>query len=433
MRNILLYTIGSILLLTIFMSSCIKGEDTDYAYSTDVSVRAFSIDTIKGVKYPFSIDLLNSRIYNVDSLPYLSDTLLKSFIIDTFTVIGHVYSGDTVLSTPAYTDLTKAMNGADGIMFTVYAGDGVTSHNYRLDVRVHMQDPDSLSWSQQKNIPNALATADLGDSFKMVSTDDELLIFSGNSQSVYHTPVGDGSSYNWEEDALSGLPENADWSTVMTFNGQFFLNTSDGDVYCSTDGRTWEKSTPLSANVKTLLTGMTERLLGIQTIDGTDYFCYTASADDAWSIGKQVPEGFPTEQIQSTVFTTSTGVEKATLTGMPLENDTIVVPWFTFNGEEWAALDTEEMYCPGINHPTILNYANNFYIFGNKFESAYISPSTLTWEELTSKFMMPEALNGKENYSAVLDSNNFIWIVVSENGNNQLWRGRLNKLGFKRQ
>jgi hypothetical protein len=38
-------------------------------------------------------------------------------------------------------------------------------------------------------------------------------------------------------------------------------------------------------------------------------------------------------------------------------------------------------------------------------------------------------------YSAAIDKNNFIWIVGGGNGiiSNQLWRGRINRLGFERQ
>ena len=178
MRNKFLYTIWSLMLFTFILSSCIKGDNEEYEYSTDASVRAFSIDTIYGKKYKFSIDLLNNRIFNADSLPYLSDTLLHHFAIDTFTVTGYVFTGDTVLKTPAYTDLTKAMNGKDGIMFTVFAADGRTSKNYRLDVRVHQQDPDSLTWGQLKDVPQGFASAALGDNYKVLSNDKEVLIFS---------------------------------------------------------------------------------------------------------------------------------------------------------------------------------------------------------------------------------------------------------------
>lgn len=433
MRNRFLISIWSLILSAIILGSCIKSEDNEYAFSIDATVRAFSIDTINGVKYPFSIDLLRSNIYNLDSLPYLSDTLLKSFKIDTFTVTGAVYAADTMMTIPATVDLTKAMNGADGIMFTVYAADGHTSRNYRLDVRVHLQDPDSLSWGLRTDIPEALVKADLGDTPKIINFGKELLIFSGLN--CFHTSLGNASSYAWQSSTISGLTEDVDWNSLQVFDNLLFVSTTEGDVYTSADGLLWGRHPSLSGNVKALLTGTSQYLMGIKTVDSTDYFCRSNAEDATWIIGAEVPDNFLTGAIHATVHTTPTGVERVIITGNAPQvgTETEVVPWFTFEGDNWAALDTENMACPYIAHPTILQYNSKFYIFGNEFEAMYESPSALTWSKVTSKFLLPMELNGKDVYSSVVDKDNYIWIIVSEAGNNQLWRGRLNKYGYKRQ
>ena len=432
MRNRFLISIWSLILAAIILGSCIKGEDNDYAYSIDATVRAFSIDTINGVKYPFSIDLLRSSIYNQDSLPYLSDTLLKSFKIDTFTVTGAVYAADTMMTFPAIVDLTKAMNGADGIMFTVYAADGRTSHNYRLDVRVHLQDPDSLSWGLT-DIPEALVKADLGVDPKIINFGQKLLIFSG--QNCFHTTLDNASNYAWQTSAISGLSEAVDWKSLQTFDNLLFVSTTEGDVYTSADGLLWGRHPSLSGDVKTLLAGTSQFLMGIKTMDGKDYFCRANADDPAWTVGAEVPDNFPTGATHATIHTTPTGVERVIITGNApqVSTETEVVPWFTFEGDNWAALDTESMACPYIEHPSILQYNSKFYIFGNEFEAMYESPSALTWSKVTSQFLLPKELKGKACYSATVDDNQFIWVVISEAGNNQLWRGRLNKFDFKRQ
>lgn len=38
---------------------------------------------------------------------------------------------------------------------------------------------------------------------------------------------------------------------------------------------------------------------------------------------------------------------------------------------------------------------------------------------------------GKGDYSLAIDKNHYIWIVWNQDGS--VWRGRLNKLGFKQQ
>ncbi len=433
MRSRFLISIISLILGTVILGSCIKGEDNDYAYSIDATVRAFSIDSINGVKYPFSIDLFRSSIYNKDSLPYLSDTLLKSFQIDTFTVTGAVFAADTLMGFPATVDLTKAMNGADGIMFTVYAADGQTSRNYRLDVRVHMQDPDSLMWGIRRDMPEDFVNADLGATPKVISFDHQLLIFTGLN--CYHTSLESTSEYAWQTSTISGLPEAVDWTSLLTFDNLLFVRTTEGDVYTSADGLQWGRHASLSGDVKMLLAGTSQLLMGVKTMDDTDYFCRADVNNPTWVLGDKVPVDFPMAQIHATVHTTPTGVERVIITGdtPQMGSQTEVVPWFTFEGDNWAALDTEDMACPYMGHPSIFQYNSWFFIFGNGFEAMYESPSALTWNEMTTKFTLPAELKGKDHYSATVDDDKFIWIVISEAGNNQLWRGRQNKFGFKRQ
>ena len=437
MRNKFLIIIGSLVLFSVLFAGCIKSEVDDYEYSIDTSIRAFGIDSIKGKYYPFSIDLLNNSIYNRDSLPYLSDTLLKSFKIDTFNVRGYITSGDSVLDIPGNYPLINAVNGADGIMFTVYSIDGHFSRNYRLDIRVHLQDPDSLVWSQVNNLPTELAGVSLGQQFRMMSLNvsNQPMIFDGANKKVF-TYFGEDTYTFMEEDrwksaAIEGLPDNLRWDTMVKYKNVLYINSTDGDVYAG-NGLTWQKLEALSGNVKYLLAGMSDRLLAVETIDGTDYFCYSTNGLN-WTKGQAVPANFPRRNIHSIVLTTPTGVEKATITGDVDGESDEVVPWFTFEGDNWAALDTEDMACPAMGNPIIFNYNNMFYLFGSGFDAMYESPSTLTWNKKTSKMLFPNSLKGAETYSSFVDDDHFIWLLVSTSTGNQLWRGRLNKYGFKRQ
>jgi len=429
MRNKFLIIIGSLVLFSVLFAGCIKSEVDDYEYSIDTSIRAFGIDSIKGKYYAFSIDLLNNSIYNRDSLPYLSDTLLKSFKIDTFNVRGYVMSGDSVLDFPAKYPLINAVNGADGIMFTVFSTDGSRNRNYRLDIRVHLQDPDSLVWSQVNDLPAELAGAALGHQFRVMSLNvsNQPMIFDGANKKVHFKDGAD----NWQSAAIEGLPDNLRWDTMVKYKDRLYINSTDGDVYAG-NGMIWQKIEALSGNVNYLLAGMSDRLLAVETIDGLDYFCYSTNGL-SWTQGQVVPADFPRRNIHSIALTTPTGVEKATITGDINGKSDEVVPWFTFVGDNWAALDTEEMACPAMDNPTIFNYNNMFYLFGSGFDAMYESPSTLTWNKKTSKMLLPTSLKGVETYSSFVDDDHFIWLMASTPTGNQLWRGRINKYGFKRQ
>lgn len=436
MKNNFLYTLMSILLIPMLLGSCLESENGTIEYSTDTSIRAFSIDTIYGKKYRFSIDLLNNEIFNADSLPYLSDTLLKSFKIDTFLVTGYVTVDDTIVRVPGYANLQKAVNGTDSIMFTVYAADYQTSRNYRLDVRVHQQDPDSLTWSQRTDLPDDFANADLESGQKAVTFNNQLFIYHFNQSNVleaYHTPLDNPLHYSWQTSLTNGLPANVKLQSIQAYAGKLYLPDEEGALFYSNDGLTWTQSEELSGSVKTLLAGMKEKLLSIRTINGTDYFCLTEGNDNYWQQGRKVPQDFPTERIYATSFTTRTGVEKATIIGISQSNDSIATPWFTIEGDDWAALNTDTLYCPVAENPVLFHYNNKFYAFGSGIDSLYTSVSGLTWTKVEKKFLLPEQLSGKTNFSMTVDKDNYIWIVVNERRNNQLWRGRQNLLGFKRQ
>ena len=98
MRIKFLSVIVSFLIVSFALSSCLDSDD-NYEFSSDATIHAFGIDTIHGKHYKFTIDQLNRLIYNRDSLPVGSDTIIDRILIDTMTVTGWITSGsptDTV-------------------------------------------------------------------------------------------------------------------------------------------------------------------------------------------------------------------------------------------------------------------------------------------------------------------------------------------------
>jgi len=176
-------------------------------------------------------------------------------------------------------------------------------------------------------------------------------------------------------------------------------------------------------------------LAAIKQVDGVNYFC-TADASLQWTLGEAVEEGFPTENIQSTVHKTSNGVYKSVLVGMPETTSGKVVPWFSMDGERWASMEPNATaYCPLTNNPTIIFYGGNYYLLDAGLYAFYQSSTGLKWDIMTTKMRFPYGLRDAKGYSATVDKNNFIWVVGGGNNiiKNQLWRGRLNRLGFERQ
>ena len=454
MRTRFLSAIISFLLVSIALGSCLDSEETT-AYSSDATIHAFSLDTIHGVDYKFEIDQLNNLIYNLDSMPVDADTLIDSIQIDQISVAWTVTSADTVLNTEAYHNLLPAMNatGSDGIKLKVYAPDGVTTRDYTLQIRVHRQDPDSLVWTRMDHEGDPVSQTVNQEEQKVVILNDELLLYTSTAE-LYRTSTAPGQ-YGWNRQSVTGLPEEADITTLINFDDRLYI-LADGSVYSSdVTGTSWEEATGLSGNVLSLLanipsndiTGKAATLAGIRLNEAREQeFCITTDGQ-SWTSGNAVPADFPTQRIYYANYTTGSRVRQTIITGMPRNNEEKTIPWMTTDGTDWAALETttENASCPGMDNPFIMRYNNRFYAFGGSMEDIYESETGIAWQEIKRKFLLPPSFAGKTSYTVAVDhtpegvtavdeKRDFIWVIFGGNGTaTEVWRGRLNKLGFERE
>lgn len=444
MRTKFLSIITCFIFVSFAISACLD-SDNDYQYSSDATVHAFSLDTIHGKDYLFTIDQLKKIIYNRDSMPMGADTILDRILVDTFTVTGWVTSQDTLFSTEDSVDLRGAINNEEGLKFKVYAADGLTSSLYTLKINVHQQDPDSLVWNNMQEVNDIFSTTTNEGAQKAIlwnsGTDEELLLVYTSNTQLYQTSTAPGA-YAWSEETASGLPENVDLTTLICCENTLYV-LAEGDVYTSDDATTWSKSEGLSGNIKAFtgvfpentVSGNPATLAGIQEVDGKLYFCTVSYEDQSsWTLGEEVPEGFPTYNINYTALTTATGVNKVVAVGMPTTIPYATVPWFSMNGSGWASLENNsyETYCINVENPSIIYYGGNYYVFGGRFYSVQTSVTGIAWFTTEEKFLLPDAFRNKgTSYSLVVDSHNYIWIVWGGNGiANEVWQGRLNRLGF---
>lgn len=443
MRQKFLLCIASFLLVSIAMSSCLD-SDTTYETSTDPTVHAFGLDTILGVDYVFSIDQVNRLIYNIDSLPVGSDTIIDSILIDTFTVTGYVTSGDldTVLNISNYQDLSGAALG-DGLRFRVHAADLVTYRDYYLKINIHQQDPDSLQWSQPATLP-VLST--VGRRLKAVTWEGDLLIYfyDGVEQIMaYRTPAHTFGA--WEEVAV-GLPVDADMASVVkagnagSLGTALYVATETGDVYSSTDGVAWSLEDGLSGSVVTLVGNYVEQLIGLVTDEsGVTWFAEAASDQSGWTVREEAPDDFPRKNLYSTTFQTSNLLRQMMVVGYATGER--IIPW-AYDGTTWAAMDpttSYDTYCLTSvlgYYPAIVYQGGDFYMVGERLRGIYTSSAGLAWYETEEKVMLPSisdiGYGVGVNYSLAVDEENYIYLVASSTDFSyyNVWRGRINRLGF---
>lgn len=454
MRIKFLSVIASFLIVSFALSSCLDSDD-NYEFSSDATIHAFGIDTIHGKHYKFTIDQLKRLIYNRDSLPVGSDTIIDRILIDTMDVTGWITSGsptDTVFVMSDSVDLRPAMNNDAGMLFKAHAADGITIREYKLKINVHLQDPDSLVWTDMQKRGNVFSnTINLGQQ-KAVVLGDELFVYTSNT-SAYRTSTAP-DEYNWSEINVSNLPSDVKLTSAVEYNDALYMVTKSKKVFSSTDGAAWTEVTTLGDNVIVLINGFSDRLSGIVEINGKQYFniCKDGKNWEAENtadnlILEEVPAGFPTENISTTQTRTGNGVEKVILVGMPPVSEKETIPWFSLDGEGWASLQNTiyDTDCPKMNDPVIMYYGGMFYCFGGEMDAIYSSITGIAWGKTEKKFLLPAAFKGKGSYSIIVqptkdttvapeDKRDFIWVIFGGNGTkNEVWRGRLNRLGFEIQ
>lgn len=454
MRIKFLSVIACFLFMSIAISSCLSSDD-NYDFSSDATVHAFGLDTIHGKHYKFTIDQLNREIYNEDSLPVGADTLIDSILIDTFYVTGYITSGtvtDTLFNINNYQNLTGATT-VEGLKFKIYAADGTTKRDYTLRINIHQQEPDSLQWTNMTDRIAGFPAASIANRQKAITFGNHLLVYvqNGNELTAYRTSTKIFDS--WEKISVQGLPAldqmpafvKSSSSTVVPMTESeemLYASTGDGNVYSSADGISWNKAENLSDNVKTLICSFQGQLIGILNNEGTSYLVTAQQGNTAWTAidnnTPTVPNGFPTENIYSAEFQTANLLDEIMIVGKT--SDEKIIPW-AYDGYNWAKMDpgtSYDSYCLTSTvgyYPSIIYYGGQFYMTGERLQNFYSSQTGLAWYKTERMFLLPQEVSLRGNYSLTVDSDNFIWIVIGQSGDapNEVWRGRLNRLGFKKQ
>ncbi|NDV57172.1 hypothetical protein D0T85_03480 [Bacteroides sp. 519] len=400
--------------------SCLGSNDSSVDYPIDVTIRAFGLDTIYGKHYKFTIDQLRGEIYNIDSVPVGADTIINKILVDTLTApYAFVLTGDTFFVMTDSVDFTKGPIE----LKLISAVDGVTEKKYTVEVRRHKQDPDSLSWSKMtENYSGNTANKEN----KIVRLNNKLLIYNSFT-SVYSSSVKDGK--NWDVNNVTVSPQaNLKLNSILTYNDKLYALSDEDKVFFTEDGLTWTESA-LGDNVLALIAAFPDGIAAVLKEDDGNKFVLSNTDATAWQTSREVaPSGFPLENISATYHTTRTGIPRMLIVGKAKDAKQ-TLPWFSYDGKNWANTATAtSYYIPTMERPSVMYYNDRIYAYGGEFKNFYVSDDAIIWKTVTKKFMFNEGFAGRGDYSSLVDEDNFIWIVWKDK--NEVWRGRLNKLGF---
>jgi hypothetical protein len=245
--------------------SCLGGsEEVQYEISNDAQLVSFSLsnDSLADLaKAKFSIDQVNSRIYNYDSLPYLTDTArIASRAIVKYTAGSgaepsirlEYLNGDTTWIASGDT-----LRMASSFYLQLYAPSG-QSKTYTVHINIHQADPDSVQYRPVNlsevpavSIPDWTSITQhcpaeweviscLG--FLRPSEQKKLSLIVKNGNDLHFAFSSDLISYQLgtkipDDFPVAGFSVNND----TTFAGMLTVMTNMQSVWATSDGLYWTK------------------------------------------------------------------------------------------------------------------------------------------------------------------------------------------------
>ena len=385
-----------------------------------------------GILFPMTIDQINNRIYNIDSLDYGSDVHAVTTSVAGIGSLFYYY-----LDNPGVFYFWSAFDSIDftpsrGVVFRMVSSDGTYQRDYKVQLNVRTVFPDSLLWSQYDSTgftalkePCAVVLNDSVYNFGLDETDVLRVISKSITEGKWTAPA-----------ALTGIP-SAGWSGNVVVSGGNVYAQSGNSIYESLNGRDW---TEVKSGIKSLV--RTEGENGVIWAIDTDGNILKSTG---WTKVCKVPEGFPDSAAVAFDYplATNKSIQRTVLVG--LGDDTVSV-WTALSTDTtttvvWSQIDAPEnisLRLPVMKNLSVIRYDGSLFAFGkglNGFRQS--SDNGITWfrcspyvknnETSWNRYMqLPKSLKGYDgDFSYVVDRLGSIWLMTADG---QVWRGAVTRL-----
>jgi len=383
-----------------------------------------------GIMYPMTIDQVNNRIFNADSMAYGSD--LSGV---TTTVYGTGTIGYRYLDDPTIQYLWRSQDSIDftrGLQFIVKSADESFTRFYDVQLNIHKVFPDSLVWSAPDTVGFPVLSC-----MSSAVRNDSVFCFGSDTAGVPSVSYRSVSSGNWNgANLMSGLP-GTDWSHRVTVcNGKFYT-VSSNSVYVSADALNW---IPVKSGIKSLIVSV--RDYGTLWAVTQDSNLVKTSDMTDWSTVQRIPDNFPDSiaYILSYPLATNASLTRSMIAG--LGTDTLNASlWTILTGDSvWTQVDIpadKNLRLPVSASFSLLSYDGAIFGLGQGLEGFRQSNDNgITWymcnsyvEDYSSwnRYMqLPESLKGYDSgFTATTDNRGYIWIMTD---NGCAWRGAITRL-----
>jgi len=380
--------------------------------------------TVQGAYYPLSIDHVNGRIFNADSLPV--GTNVERVAFSTFSTAGiasirSLTSGaDSTFTHTDSTDFRVLRH------ITVYARNGQGKRTYAVDIRVHKEEADSFRWQKACAAnPDLAALA----APRLLTDGDRLLVFGTLAGNHVVLTADRNAPAAWTRTDLGRTgPEPA---TVVRTDDRFYA-LAGTQLMASADGTAWE-AVATTLQPEALVAAGSDRLhalAGDKAYVSRDGKEWTEEAVD--EPGLFPASGFAACHLPSPL---DPQLENLLLTGLR-DGQTAVWRMTTdLTGTEhfpWTLLPadaTNPYSCPTVHDASLVAYDGMALLVGTQADGTcalYASRDLgRTWKN--TLLALPQ-LPGATACAAAADGEQFLWIVVS--GTGEVWKGRYNRLGW---
>ena len=413
---------GLLMALAAFSFSCNKDDDdvqsTDYNLE-DPRIRAVTF--LENTDVVFVVNDVECVIYNYDSLAYGTDVSGVKTQFYGFTsspTIQYKKEGDT-----QWTSFTngKKLDFTSPLRILATSEDGKNTKEYQFDLRVHTFDVAAFTWEEFSQIE----ISDSVVSQKALKIDDNYFWFcrlSDGSNLSYSST--DGKS--WSKQTISNT-EGLEWTSLCLLDAVLYVQDADGNVYVSSDYKTFEKKESLGS-ISYLLFNLDETLWAIK---GDSLVKMTG---DSFAVVSELPDGFSTENILP--FTASSGFTQVGYVYGTQDESGVV--WSIDYKGNFNQLVTANTSIPYLEEPMLYIYSTTLGIVGGKSldgthsKKCYASyNSGVSWSNDWHKDL-GETFLGIEKSGVFVTSDEGELLIVGGNkdgkASSKVWKGVLNKI-----
>lgn len=437
--------------LAFLMSSCLGDDDEKYddTYYSNCQIKSFSLsnDSIAGLSsVKFTIDQVNGLIFNKDSMPY--GTVIDEKVVCKIEYVVsplNVEVYQAALKDSGYWNGSDSLNFSDYVRFDVHSLNGKAIKRYIAQLNIHQVHPDSMSWSLQTNE----LTGQKFQEQKVILRNGIywMYIKGSNGYKLYQS----SNARDWTESNLTGLGDDTFiLSQIVDYEGMLYLPTDNGLLYCSMDGIDWavlggdlEVKSLLGVVCESEQLGLPSALAAIVSNDGKLYYGMMDILQ-SWKMGTEIADGFPVSGFAHLSHEVQYYQRLMVLAGKDRNGQLSNAAWETMDGLNWIKLtDERSSYFDKREGIALTKYDDCFYFFGgidasNKArKDIYRSESKgLTWELVDTLITFPDAYKARGYSSVHVDDDNIILLFggkesTTANMFDELWAGRINRLGFK--